>query len=69
MEKEINAVPDSVFRFWDQKDLKEMLFSCMESYLFFMNSNISLTCSVNKNQGIIHLMLAMLKVRCSMALS
>ena len=40
MEKEINAIPDSVFRFWDQKDVMEMLFSCMESNLFFMNSNI-----------------------------
>ena len=30
-EKENNAIPDSVFRFWDQKDLMEMLFSCMES--------------------------------------
>ena len=64
-----DAIPDSVFRFWDEKDLKEMLVSCMESNLFFMNSNISLTCSVSKHQGIIHLMLAMLKVRCSMALS
>ena len=38
MEKEINAVPDSIFRFWYQKDLVEMLFSCMESNLFFMTS-------------------------------
>jgi len=41
MEKEINAVPDSVFRFWDEKDLMEMLFSCMESNLCFMTSNFS----------------------------
>ena len=69
IEKEINAVPDSVFRFWDQKDLMEMLFSCMESNLFFMTSKFSQTCSVNKHPGIIDLMLAMLKVRCSMASS
>ena len=69
MEKEIDAIPDSVLRFWDQKGLKEMLFSCMESNLFFMTSIFSLTCSINKHQGIIHLMLAMLKVRCSMASS
>ena len=69
MEKEINAIPDSVFRFWDQKDLMEMLFSCMESNLVFMNSKFSQTRSVNKHHGIIDLMLAMLKVRCSMASS
>ena len=27
MEKKVNAMPDSVSRFWDQKDLMEMLFS------------------------------------------
>ena len=69
MEKEINAVPDSVFRFWNQKDLMEMLFSCMESNLFFMTSKFSHTCSINKHQGIIDLMLAMLKVRCSVTFS
>ena len=46
-----------------------MLFSCMESNLFFMTSKFSHTCSINKHQGIIDLMLAMLKVRCSMASS
>ena len=69
MEKEINAIPYSVFRFWDQKDLMEMLFSCMESNLFFMNSKFSQTRSVNKHPGIIDLMLAMLKISCSMASS
>ena len=64
-ERKIDAVPASVFRFWDQKDLKEMLFSCIKSNLFFMTSNCSLACSVNKHQGIIQLMLAMLKVRYS----
>ena len=67
METEINAVPDSVFKFWDQKDLMETLFSCMESNLFFITSKFSHTCSVNKHQRIIDLMLVMLKVRCSMA--
>ena len=46
-----------------------MLFSCMDSNLFFMTSKISHICSVNKHQGIIDLMLAMLKVRCGMASS
>ena len=67
MEKEINAIPDSVFRFWDQKYLMELLLSCMESNLFFMTKNFFQTCSVNKHPGSIDLMLAMLKVRCSMA--
>jgi len=30
MEKEIKAIPDCIFRFWDQKKLKERLFLCME---------------------------------------
>ena len=30
MEKEIKALPDCIFRFWDQKDLKERPFQCME---------------------------------------
>ena len=41
----------------------------MESNLFFMTSNFSHTCSIDKHQRIIHLMIAILKVRCSMALS
>ena len=41
MEKEIDAISESVFRFWD-KDLMEMLFSCVQSNLFFMSSNFSL---------------------------
>ena len=53
MEKQINTISESVFRFWDQKDLMEMLFSCMESNLFFMTSKVSHTCSINKYQGII----------------
>ena len=69
MEKEIDAILESVCRCWDQKDLKEMHFSYMESNLFFMEGNSFLTEPVNKHQGIIHLMLAMLEVRCSKTVS
>ena len=30
MEKEMDAIPESVFRFWDHKDLKKRLLLCME---------------------------------------
>ena len=33
MEKEIEAIPVSIFRFWDQKEMKEKLFHCMEMNL------------------------------------
>ena len=35
MEKEFDEIPVSVFRFWDQKDLKEKLFQCMERNVLF----------------------------------
>ena len=38
MEKEIDAIPDCIFRLWDQKDLKERPFLCMERNSFFTNS-------------------------------
>ena len=60
MEKEIDAIPESVFRFWDQKDVKKRLFICMERHLFFTNS-------IHKFQSIIHLMTAMIQIRCKMA--
>ena len=58
--KEIEAIPDSIFRFWDQKDLKEKLFQCMER-------NVLFTASFHKFQNIIHIMISMLKIRCKMA--
>jgi hypothetical protein len=60
MEKEIKAIPDCIFRFWDQKELKERLFLCMERNVFF-------TSSIHKSQNIIHIMISMLKIRCKMA--
>ena len=60
MEKEIEAIPVSIFRFWDQKEMKEILFRCMESNLFFTNS-------IHRRQNIIHIMTAMIKIRCKMA--
>ena len=60
MEKEMDAIPESVFRFWDHKDLKKRLLLCMERNLFFTNS-------IHKFQNIIHLMISMLKIRCKMA--
>ena len=51
MEKEIDAIPESVFRFWDHKDLKTRLLLCMERNLFFTNS-------IHKFQNIIHLMIS-----------
>ena len=60
MEKEIEAIPVSIFRFWDQKDMKEKLFHCMERNLFFTNS-------IHRRQNIIHMMTAMIKIRCKMA--
>jgi len=60
MEKEIKAIPDCIFRFWDQKELKERLFLCMEKNVFF-------TSSIHKSQNIIHIMISMLKIRCKMA--
>ena len=56
MEKEIKAIPDFIFRFWDQKELKERLFLCMERNVF-----------VHLSQNIIHIMISMLKIRCKMA--
>ena len=55
MEKEIEAIPISIFRFWDQKDMKEILFHCMERNLFFTNS-------IHRHQNIIHMMTAMIKI-------
>ena len=60
MEKEIDAIPESVFRFWDHTELKKRLLLCMERNLFFTNS-------IHKFQNIIHLMISMLKIRCKMA--
>jgi len=60
MEKEIKAIPDCIFRFWDQKELKERLFLCMERNVFF-------TSSIHKSQNIFHVMISMLKIRCKMA--
>ena len=60
MEKEIEAIPVSIFRFWDQKEMKEKLFHCMEMNLFFTNS-------IHRRQSIIHMMTAMIKIRCKMA--
>ena len=60
MEKEIEAIPVSIFRFWDQKEMKEKLFHCMEMNLFF-------TYSIHRRQSIIHMMTAMIKIRCKMA--
>jgi len=60
MEKEIEAIPVSIFRFWDQKDMKEKLFRCMEMNLFF-------TDSIHRFQNLIHIMTAMIKIRCKMA--
>ena len=34
MEKEIEAIPVSIFRFWDQKDMKEILLRCRERNFF-----------------------------------
>ena len=33
VKKEIETLPDSVFKFWDQKNLKEKLFKCIEDDL------------------------------------
>ena len=38
MEKEIEAIPVSIFRFCDQKERKKKIFHCMEMNLFFTNS-------------------------------
>jgi len=51
MEKEIEAIPVSIFRFWDEKEMKEKLFRCMEMNLFF-------TDSIHRRQNIIHMMTA-----------
>ena len=53
-------MPESVFRFWDQKDLKKRLFQSMEKNFFFTNS-------INKFQNIIHIMIFLIKIRCKMA--
>ena len=60
IEKEIEDTLDSIFRFWDQKDMKEWLFRCMEMNLFF-------TKSIHKFQNVIHIMTAMIKIRYKMA--
>ena len=60
MEKEIEAIPVSIFRFWVQKDMKEKLFCCMEMNLFF-------TDSIHRFQNVIHIITAMIKIRCKMA--
>ena len=60
MEKEIEAIPVSIFRFWDQKEMKEKLFCCIELNFFF-------TDSIHRCQNIIHMMTAMIKIRCKMA--
>ena len=59
MEMEVETIPDCVFRFWDQKDLKERLSEFLENSLFLSNLEF-------KNQGIIHLLTAMWKIRCKM---
>ena len=41
MEKEIDAIPDCIFRFWDQKDMKERLFLCIKRNLFSQTLSIS----------------------------
>ena len=61
MEKEIKTTPVKFFRCQDEKNLKEKLFSCMENNMF-------ITESLHKYQGIIHLMMAMIKIRCNMAI-
>ena len=58
--KEIEAIPVSIFRFWDEKEMKEKLFHCMEVNLFF-------TDSIHRFQTTIHIMTAMIKIRCKMA--
>ena len=47
MEKEIEAIPESIFRFWEQKDsifrfweqndMNKRPFLCMDMHFFFMN--------------------------------
>ena len=39
-EKEFEAIPDSIFRFWDQNDVKEQLFQCMETNWFLQTQSI-----------------------------
>ena len=56
----MDAIPESIFRFWDHKDLKNRLLLCMERNLFFTNS-------IYHFQNIIHRMTSMLKIRCKMA--
>ena len=37
MEKEIEAIPVSIFRFWDQKEMKEKLFSLHgDEFIFYL---------------------------------
>ena len=60
MEKELEAIPDSFFRFRDVKKMKKKLFQCMETNLFFTNS-------IHKFQSVIHFMTARLKIRDKMA--
>ena len=38
VEKEFDEILVSVFRFWDQKDLKKKPFQCMERNVFFTSS-------------------------------
>ena len=56
---EVETIPDCVFRFWDQEDFKGRLFELMGNSLFLSNSEF-------KNQGIIHLLISMWKIRCKM---
>ena len=50
--QEVDTIPESVLRFWDQNYLKEYLFQAMENKLCVSNSEL-------KHEGIIHLLIAM----------
>ena len=52
-------IPECVLGFWNEKDVKEYIFKVMENNLFLSNLEF-------KNEGIIHLLIAMWKIRCKM---
>ena len=63
MEREFDAIPASIFRFWNQKDLKEKLVQCLKK------RNVLVKSSFQKFQNIIHIVISMLKIRCEIAQS